>query len=306
MSVNNNFFYHKPVLLKYSIDQLITDFSGIYVDGTFGGGGHSKEILNRLNNNGKLIAIDQDPYSIKYNNINDKRFSLFNENFRKIKKILKSLNIEKVSGFLLDLGVSWYQFDKADRGFSIKSNQNLDMRMNYNIKKSAKNIINQYSEENLYNIFHNYGQLRNSRNLAKEIIKQRKKKIINTTYDLINLFKIKLPIKKNKFLSKLFQSIRIEVNDEINSLKDFLVHSIDLLELSGRIVIISYHSVEDKIVKNFFKTFSFDGNLKKDLLGNNLKRINQIHSKVIKPDNKEVILNNRCRSARLRIAEKIL
>lgn len=305
MKIDNKLIYHIPSLLKFSIDSLITNISGIYVDGTFGGGGHSKEILNRINNKGKLLAIDQDENAIKYNNIIDERFTLFHDNFRKIKKILKSQKIKKVSGFLLDLGVSWYQFDHFERGFSIRSNQNLDMRMNSNLEKSAKNIINQYSEYDLYKIFYNYGQLRNCRNIAKKIVEKRIKKTINTTYDLIKLFKIKFPIKKNRFLSKLFQSIRIEVNDEINSLKDFLIQSVDLLDNLGRIVIISYHSVEDRLVKNFFKTFSFDGNIKKDLFGNNLNKIHQIHRKVIKPDDNEINYNPRSRSARLRIAEKI-
>lgn len=305
MQINNKSIYHIPVLLKISIDSLIKNISGTYVDATFGGGGHTKEILNKINNKGRLLAIDQDKDAIQYNNIVDKRLTLFHGNFRKIKKILQYHGINKVSGFLLDLGVSSYQFDKFERGFSIRSNQELDMRMNCNLPKTAKNIINQYSENNLYKLFCNYGEIRNSKNIAKKIVEKRKYKSINTTYDLINLFKIKLPIKKNRFLSKLFQSIRIEVNDEINSLKDFLLQSIDLLDSSGRIVIISYHSIEDRIVKNFFKTFSFDGILKKDLFGNNIKKIHQIHSKVIKPDYKEYTFNHRARSARLRIAEKI-
>lgn len=307
MQNNKNFLYHQPVLLIETINGLITDPSGVYVDATFGGGGHSKEIIKKLNNKAKLIAIDQDYDSIKNNFIIDKRFYLFHNNFKNIKNILKILNINKVSGILVDLGISSYQINTPNRGFSIRYNTKLDMRMNINSKNSAKKIIYKYSVKKLSNIFKIYGDFKNHKMIALKIIKARKTKNINTTYDLMNLFQINMPFKKKvKFFAKLFQAIRIEVNDEIESLKIFLIESVNLLKKYGRLVIISYHSIEDKLVKNFFKYGIFDINkkLRENLLNNNKSNLLQIHKKVIKPSIEEINHNPRSRSACLRIAEK--
>lgn len=299
-------FYHKPVLLSYIIKELIINPSGIYVDGTFGGGGHSKAILECLNKNAKLLALDQDEEAIKNNNINDDRFELFHQNFKYLKNILRLKNITYISGVLVDLGVSSHQIDTPKRGFSMRFNHDLDMRMNSNSKKLAKDIINHYSENELSNIFYNYGDLKEYKNISRIIIKERIKKPIKSTYDLIELFDWNISYKKKiKFLAKIFQAIRIEVNDEIETLKKFLFQCETIIEKHGRIAVISYHSIEDRLVKRFFKNGSFEDITIIDAFGNKkLSPFYQIHKKVIIPNKEEIIINNRCRSAKLRIAQK--
>ncbi|WP_185872432.1 16S rRNA (cytosine(1402)-N(4))-methyltransferase RsmH [Blattabacterium cuenoti] len=301
MNFQHFYFHHKPVLLKESIENLITDKNGIYVDATFGGGGHSYAILKKLNKEGTLIALDQDKESIKKNFIKDKRFHLFHKNFIYIRNILNEKNIKKVSGILVDLGISSLQIDNPIRGFSNKLNSTLDMRMNQESSYSAKNVLNECSKKELFNIFYEYGEFKNAKKIVEKILKKRiQKKIINT-FDLIHLFSIHGSFKERKrFLARIFQSIRIEVNDEINILKNFLLESSKIIIPGGRISVISYHSIEDRIIKNFFK---------KGILINkmNFKTIpfRMIHKKVIKPSYKEIIKNSRSRSAKLRIAEKL-
>ncbi|XMD33421.1 MAG: 16S rRNA (cytosine(1402)-N(4))-methyltransferase RsmH [Candidatus Karelsulcia muelleri] len=299
--------FHNPVLLEETLALLVKEIDGIYIDSTFGGGGHSFSFLNKISNKGKLIAFDQDIDSINHNNIFDARFNLVKSNFRFLKIILKQQNINYVSGILADLGISSHQINTSKRGFSIRYDSLLDMRMDPSQKKNAKFIINNYSYNKLYNILIKYGEVKNAKKIANIILKQRKKQILKTTFELKNLlacffnFKTKL---KNKFLSKIFQSLRIEVNDEINALKDLLNNSLSILKPGGRIAIISYHSLEDRIVKKFFKTGKFHGVVKYDLYGNNLSPLILLEPRVIFTSKKEIKQNNRSRSARLRIAEK--
>ncbi len=297
--------YHNPVLLDETLTLLVKEIDGIYIDTTFGGGGHSFSLLKKLNNKGRLIAFDQDIYSIKKNNIIDTRFNLVKTNYIFIKKILKRYNINKVSGILADLGISSHQINTPKRGFSIRSNSLLDMRMDTFNKINAKYIINNYSYNELYNIFKIYGDIKNYKFLAKLIIKQRKKKYIKYTFDLINILKFFFKKKiENKFLSKIFKSLRIEVNDEINALKYLLNNSLSILKPGGRIAVISYHSIEDRIVKKFLKTGNFNGVVSYDGYGNNLSPLILLKPKIIFSSKEEIKKNNRSRSAILRIAEK--
>ncbi len=293
--------YHNPVLLKESIDALSIKANGVYVDVTFGGGGHSREILNRLDANGKLFAFDQDP-DAQGNLIDDERFVLIPENFRYISRFLRFHRIKKVDGVLADLGVSSHQFDEAERGFSIRFDGDLDMRMNQKSKISAKEIINNYSEEKLAEILFLYGELRNSRNIAKTIIDKREEKKIETSFQLKEILQKYLPkAKEHKILAQIFQAIRIEVNQELNVLKEFLEQMPNLLLPDGRLSVISYHSLEDRLVKRFISTGMFSGELEKDVFGNTDEPMQKV-GKLIVPDLKEIKLNNRARSAKLRIA----
>ena len=293
--------YHNPVLLKESIDALSIKANGVYVDVTFGGGGHSREILNRLDTNGKLFAFDQDP-DAQGNLIDDERFVLIPENFRYISRFLRFHRIKKVDGVLADLGVSSHQFDEAERGFSIRFDGDLDMRMNQKSKISAKEIINNYSEEKLAEILFLYGELRNSRNIAKTIIDKREEKKIETSFQLKEILQKYLPkAKEHKILAQIFQAIRIEVNQELNVLKEFLEQMPNLLLPDGRLSVISYHSLEDRLVKRFISTGMFSGELEKDVFGNTDEPMQKV-GKLIVPDLKEIKLNNRARSAKLRIA----
>ncbi|WP_341655982.1 16S rRNA (cytosine(1402)-N(4))-methyltransferase RsmH [Blattabacterium cuenoti] len=296
----NSQYHHKPVLIEESIENLITNPNGIYVDTTFGGGGHSDAILKKLNQKGTLIALDQDQESIKRNLIIDKRFHLFHKNFIHIRDILNQNRIDKVSGILVDLGISSLQIDNPIRGFSNRSNCILDMRMNQKSLYSAQHVINECSKQKLFHIFYEYGEFKNAKNMAEKIFKTRLKKNIKTALDLVHLFFIKGSFKKRKrFFARLFQSIRIEVNNEINVLKDFLLESSKILLTGGRIAVISYHSIEDRIIKYFFKKGIIIDKI-------NFKNLpfRMIHKKVIKPSFQEIIKNPRSRSARLRIAEK--
>lgn len=296
--------YHNPVLLKESVDALVTNPDGIYVDCTFGGGGHSREILSRLSEKGRLFSFDQDLDALK-NAIDDPRFTLVNQNFRFLENSMLAYGISHVDGILADLGVSSHQFDEAERGFSTRSNAPLDMRMNVMQGLDAKKIINDYEEEDLANIFYQYGELRESRKLAREIVHHRKTKKINTTEDLKNLFSYIPAFKQNKFFAQVFQAIRIEVNQELEVLKEMLVQSYKILKVEGRLVVISYHSLEDRLVKRFLKNGMFEGEPQRDVYGNYAKAFELLKTKAIIPDDKEIEENSRARSAKMRIGTKL-
>lgn len=294
--------YHNPVLLKESVDALKIKENGIYVDVTFGGGGHSREILSRLGKEGKLFAFDQDK-DAQDNAIDDERFVLIAENFRFVTRFLKFYGVQKVDGILADLGVSSHQFDKAERGFSTRFDADLDMRMNQLANVSAKKIINQYSEKELADVLFLYGELRNSRNLAKTIVAKREQQRIETSFQLKEALQKHLPkAKENKILAQIFQAIRIEVNQELTVLKEFLVQIPNLLKENGRLSVISYHSLEDRLVKRFIQTGQFSGEPEKDFYGN-LKVPLQKEGKLIIPTPQEINKNNRSRSAKLRVAK---
>lgn len=296
--------YHNPVLLKQSVDALVTNPDGIYVDCTFGGGGHSREILSRLSDKGRLFSFDQDLDALK-NAIDDPRFTLVNQNFRFLENSMLAYGISQVDGILADLGVSSHQFDEAERGFSTRSNAPLDMRMNVMQGLDAKKIINDYEEEELADIFYHYGELREARKLAREIVHHRKTKKINTTEDLKNLFSYIPAFKQNKFFAQVFQAIRIEVNQELEVLKEMLVQSYKILKVEGRLVVISYHSLEDRLVKRFLKNGMFEGEPQRDIFGNYAKAFELLQTKAIIPDDKEIEENSRARSAKMRIGIKL-
>ncbi|SDL52319.1 16S rRNA (cytosine(1402)-N(4))-methyltransferase RsmH [Chryseobacterium taihuense] len=296
--------YHNPVLLKQSVDDLVTNPDGIYVDCTFGGGGHSREIVNRLSEQGKLYAFDQDLDALE-NSFNDERFTLINQNFRFLENSLLMYGVSEVDGILADLGVSSHQFDEAERGFSTRSNAPLDMRMNVMQSLDAKKVINEYDEEALADIFYYYGELREARKLARDIVHHRKSKVIETTEDLKKLFSYLPPHKVNKFYAQLFQAIRIEVNQELEVLKEMLVQSYKILKPGGRLIVISYHSLEDRLVKRFLKNGMFEGEPERDIFGNYKKAFELVKSKAIIPDNKEIEENSRARSAKMRTGIKV-
>ena len=296
--------YHNPVLLKKSVDDLVTNPDGIYVDVTFGGGGHSREILKTLSPKGRLFSFDQDLDALK-NTIDDERFTLINQNFRFLENSMLAYGISHVDGILADLGVSSHQFDEAERGFSTRSNAPLDMRMNVMQGLDAKKIINDYEEEDLANIFYQYGELRESRKLAREIVHHRKSKKIETTEDLKNLFSYIPAFKQNKFFAQVFQAVRIEVNQELEVLKEMLVQSYKILKVEGRLVVISYHSLEDRLVKRFLKNGMFEGEPQRDIYGNYAKAFELLQTKAIIPDDKEIEENSRARSAKMRIGIKL-
>ena len=300
--INKN--YHTPVLLKESVDGLNIIEDGVYVDVTFGGGGHSKEILSRLGQKGRLIAFDQDKDS-KMNLINDNRLLLINENFMYLKKFLKLNNILKVDGILADFGISSHQIDKPDRGFSYRFNSDLDMRMDNNNPLSASHILNKYSSEDLNKIFKEYGELNNSSKITRAIITSRKKKNIKTTFELNDIITPFISKRNsNKILSRIYQAIRIEVNNELGVIKSLLEQSLELLKIGGRICLISYHSLEDRIVKRFVKKGKFEGEIEKDIYGNFSLPYKSI-GKLIVPSQAEINRNIRARSAKLRIAERV-
>jgi len=296
--------YHNPVLLAESVDGLDIIKDGIYVDATYGGGGHSKEILSRLGNKGKLIVFDQD-FDSKANLIDDKRLLFINENFMYLKKFLKLNNISKIDGILADFGVSSYQIDKPERGFSYRFEADLDMRMDNNNSLTAQEIINKYSSEDLTKIFKNYGELNNASKITREIISNREKNEIKTTTQLNEIIKPLIPNRiVNKILSRVYQSIRIEVNNELEAIRLLLKQSVELLKTGGRISLISYHSLEDRIVKRFLKTGKFQGEIEKDIYGNYSLPYKSI-GKLIVPNQIEIKRNVRARSAKLRIAERV-
>ena len=296
--------YHNPVLLKKSVDDLVTNPDGIYVDCTFGGGGHSKEILKRLSEKCKLFGFDQDLDALE-NTIEEDRFTLINQNFRFLENSLMVYGVQQVDGVLADLGVSSHQFDQAERGFSTRSNAPLDMRMNVMQTLDAKKIINDYEEEQLADIFYYYGELREARKLAREIIHHRKTKTIETTDDLKKLFSYIPQFKQNKFFAQVFQAVRIEVNQELDVLKEMLLQSYKILKPNGRLVVISYHSLEDRLVKRFLKNGMFEGEPARDIYGNYSKAFELLQSKAIIPNDKEIEENSRARSAKMRVGIKI-
>lgn len=295
--------YHNPVLLFESVDGLEIIPNGIYVDVTFGGGGHSKEILKRLGPEGKLYAFDQDEDALK-NKIDDDRFVLIHENFRHIKRFLKFYGIQKVNGILADLGVSSHQFDAADRGFSTRFDTVLDMRMSKGLKISAYEVINHYKEAQLSDILFLYGELRNSKALAKQIVEIREKQQIKTSFQLKEALQSFLPKKvENKILAQIFQAIRIEVNQELEALKEFLLQTEEILVIGGKLSVISYHSLEDRLVKRFMRYGMFEAEPEKDFYGN--VRIPFKKGNLITPSAQEIKQNNRARSAKLRTATKL-
>jgi 16S rRNA (cytosine1402-N4)-methyltransferase len=295
--------YHSPVLLNECIEGLNIKPTGTYVDVTFGGGGHSKEIMKHLDG-GKLFAFDQDADAYE-NNLQQDGFKLIDANFRYLRNFLRMEGIKKVDGILADLGVSSHQFDVAERGFSTRFEGELDMRMNPKSDLSAKEIINDYSEENLANVLYKYGELKNSRRIAKEIVRARQVEKINTTTELIVVVAKIVPEKyRNQFLARIFQAIRIEVNDEIVALEEMLLSAVNMLSPGGRLVVLSYHSLEDRLVKNLMKKGNLEGNAEKDFFGNPIKDLKEINRKVIVATADEVKQNSRARSAKLRIAEK--
>jgi 16S rRNA (cytosine1402-N4)-methyltransferase len=295
--------YHNPVLLQASVDGLNIKPDGIYVDVTFGGGGHSKEILSRLGPNGKLFAFDQDEDALA-NALQDERFTLINENFRFIKRFLRFYGVKSVDGILADLGVSSHQFDVAERGFSTRFDAGLDMRMSQKNDLNAYRVVNEYDESNLKRVFLDYGELKNAPALARTIVEARERQSIKTTDELKEVLAKYLPERvRNKILAQIYQAIRIEVNQEMDVLKEFLEQSLEILNPEGRLSVISYHSLEDRLVKRFIKNGMFEGEPERDFFGNFSVPFKTI-GKLIVPDNAEIKINNRARSAKLRIAEK--
>jgi len=296
--------YHNPVLLKETVDGLNINPDGVYVDVTFGGGGHSKEILRHLGPNGKLFAFDQDEDALA-NALEDERFTLIGENFRFIKRFLRFHGIRQVDGILADLGVSSHQFDVAERGFSTRFDAELDMRMNQKSEISAYSVVNDYDETNLRRVFYDYGELKNAPAIARVILEARDFEPIKNTEQLKNVLSRFLPAhKSNKILAQMYQAIRIEVNQEMDVLKEFLEQSLEILKPGGRLSVISYHSLEDRLVKRYIKNGMFEGEPERDFFGNFSVPFKTI-GKLIVPDAAEIKINNRARSAKLRIAEKI-
>ncbi|MBT8234907.1 MAG: 16S rRNA (cytosine(1402)-N(4))-methyltransferase RsmH [Bacteroidia bacterium] len=296
--------YHNPVLLKESVDGLLIKQDGVYVDVTFGGGGHSREILDRLGTGGKLIAFDQDEAALA-NAIEDERFTLINENFRYLRQFLKFYGIQKVDGILADFGVSSHQFDDPERGFSTRFDEALDMRMSTRIHTSARDVLNSYSEADLKKVFWRYGELKRAGAMAKAVVTSRASGLISTTEDFKKTLAKFMPRhKENKVMAQIFQAIRIEVNQELEAIKEFLLQPPDVVSQGGRISLISYHSLEDRLVKRFIRTGKFEGEVEKDFYGNPLAPFKRI-GKMIQPSTDEIAINNRARSARLRIAERL-
>lgn len=297
--------YHIPVLLKESVEGMNLSPSSICVDVTFGGGGHSREILSQLGSEGHLFAFDQDEDAI--NNVEaDSRFTFVRSNFRYLKNFLKYYGVEKVDAVLADLGVSSHHFDDAERGFSFRyEDSDLDMRMNRDARKSAASILNEYPEEALANMFFMYGELRQSRQIASAIARKRAKSPIKKMVDLLDaLAPFVRKEKEKKMLAQALQALRIEVNEEMEALREMLAQSLEILKPGGRLSVITYHSLEDRLVKNFFRSGNFEGQLEKDFYGNVSTPFKLINSKVVTPDNAEQERNPRSRSAKLRVAEK--
>ena len=296
--------YHNPVLLKETVGGLDIKQDGVYVDATFGGGGHSREILASLGSNGRLIAFDQDKDTL-LNLIDDHRFLLINENFRFMQRFLRFHGVKAVDGILADFGVSSHQFDEPERGFSIRFDAMLDMRMNQQDVLSAHSLVNTYEEEALRQVFWQYGELRTAPVLAKTIVQARQITSIDTTFDLKTVLKKHLPQgRENKILAQIYQAIRIEVNQEIEVLKAFLLQTPSLLKTDGRLSVISYHSLEDRLVKRFIRNGLFEGEPEKDVFGNFEVPLKKVGSLII-PTSAEIKSNNRARSAKLRIAKKV-
>lgn len=296
--------YHNPVLLKETVDGLNIKPDGVYVDVTFGGGGHSREIMKRLGPDGRLFAFDQDE-DAQANVIDDERFQLIPENFRFIKRYLRFYGVKEVDGVLADLGVSSHQFDVAERGFSTRFDAQLDMRMSQKNELNAFVVVNEYDEQQLRKMFFEYGELKNANGLAASIVSARKEKPIKNTEELKQVLSRFLPAhKSNKILAQIYQAIRIEVNQEIEVLKEFLEQSLEVLKPGGRLSVISYHSLEDRLVKRYMRNGMFEGEPERDMFGNFEVPFKSIE-KLIVPTEEEIAVNNRARSAKLRVAEKL-
>ena len=296
--------YHNPVLRQLSVDYLVTNPNGTYVDVTYGGGGHSRCILEKLDQ-GRLIAFDQDS-DAQSQLLEDERFTFVASNFKNLNRFLKYHQAFPVDGILADLGVSSHQFDTPERGFSYREDGVLDMRMNTQTGKTAQDIVNQYDEKALSDIFYRYVELSDGRTLARRILKAREEQPITTTGQLVEALKPSLIRgKENKSLSKIFQAIRIEVNQEMAVLESFLTQSLDALKEGGRLVVIAYHSLEDRLVKNFMRSGNLAGEVEKDFYGNPQTPFKLVTRKAIQPDIEEITINPRARSAKLRVAEKI-
>ena len=296
--------YHNPVLLMETVDGLDIKPDGVYVDVTFGGGGHSKEILKRLGPDGRLFGFDQDEDALA-NALDDERFTLINENFRFIKRFLRFHNVKSVDGILADLGVSSHQFDVAERGFSTRFDAELDMRMSQKNDLSAYKVVNEYDEANLRRVFYDYGELKNAPAIARVILEAREIEEIKNTEQLKTVLSRFLPAhKSHKILAQMYQAVRIEVNQEMDVLKEFLEQSLEILKPGGRLSVISYHSLEDRLVKRYIKNGMFEGEPERDFFGNFSVPFKTI-GKLIVPNDAEIRINNRARSAKLRIAEKI-
>jgi 16S rRNA (cytosine1402-N4)-methyltransferase len=296
--------YHIPALLKESIDGLNIRPDGTYVDVTFGGGGHSREILKNLET-GKLVAFDQDEDAAS-NVVEDERFLFLPQNFRFLRNNLLFNGIKSIDGLIADLGVSFHQFDEPERGFTFRQDAPLDMRMNRQGKTTAADLLRDLEEDELAVIFYKYGELNNSRRIAKEIVAARNSRPLNSVNDIVEVIGKLAPFRQeNKFYARVFQSLRIAVNHEIDYLEEMLEQALEMLNPGGRLVVITYHSLEDRVVKNFMKTGNFEGVEKKDFYGNSESPFKVLSKKGITPDDDEVARNNRSRSARLRIAEKL-
>ena len=294
--------YHDPVLLEESIEGLNIQRDGIYLDATFGGGGHSKKILENLGNNGRLYAFDRDPDAMA--GWDSPRFQLIRSNFRHLKRFMRFYGVNALDGILADLGVSSHQLDVPERGFSYRFDAELDMRMNPKTEQSASEVLNQYPESELADIFFHYGEIRNARQLSREIVSARQSAPISMTSQLVSIAERVSRGNRAKYLAKVFQALRIEVNEELKALEEFLATSLELLKPGGRLVVISYHSIEDRMVKNFIKTGNAAGELQKDEYGNPYRPFEAVSKSVITPDKEELIRNPRARSAKMRIAEK--
>ena len=302
--MENNKTYHIPVMLQECIEGLSIHPDGTYVDVTFGGGGHAKEIYKKLSSKGKLIVFDQDP-DAKANAWEADNFYFIAANFAYISNHLRMMGIKHVDGILADLGVSSHQFDEETRGFSIRANAPLDMRMNKEGELSAEYVVNEYSERDLMNLFRTYGELSNARRITNEILKARAAKKIKTTAELMEILGPCAPrFKEHKFFAQVFQAIRIEVNQELEVLEKFLLQMDDCIQPGGRLVVMSYHSLEDRLVKNYMKRGSIHGEITKDFFGNVLKPFSEINRHPIIPSEEEIERNTRARSAKLRIAER--
>ena len=296
--------YHSPVLLEQSLEGLAVNPQGTYVDVTFGGGGHSRAILQALGAEGRLLAFDRDADALA-NTIDDPRFTLIHEDFRYMKNFLRLNGVSRVDGILADLGVSSHQFDDAGRGFSTRFDAELDLRMDRRQTTTAKDIVNTASEEELRDILNNYGELPNAHRMARAIVSARAESPILTTFDLKKVLESNIPRnQENKFYAMVFQALRIEVNGELEALKAMLTQAVEMLNPGGRLVVISYHSLEDRLVKNIIKTGNFEGEVKKDFYGNLLSHLKPVTRKPIVADAEELMENPRSRSAKLRVAEK--
>ena len=304
MTEERDFEYHKPVLLKESVDGLDIKKGGVYVDVTFGGGGHSREILSRLDPTARLFSFDQDA-DAENNIVDDDRFTFVRSNFRYLKNWMRYYGIEHIDGLLADLGVSSHHFDDETRGFSFRFDAPVDMRMNKRAGQTAADVLNTYSEEKLADIFYIYGELKNARKIASAVVKARATKPIKTTSDLLSVVEpLMAKDRQKKDLAKLFQALRIEVNREMEALKEMLAAAVELLKPEGRLSVITYHSLEDRMVKNVMKTGNTEGRMEKDFFGRSSSLIKQLHGKPIVPTAQEQNDNPRSRSAKLRVAEK--